>query len=263
MLTSEQLHEFEQTGITQLRGAIAPTAVATMRKALWAELASAHGVRENDRDTWRVAGRPSGFQSLAKRGVFGAMASPTVRAALDDLFGERGWDEPARWGQPLVCFGQPEDWDVPRDHWHLDFAGDPREPLVAVRVFAFLAPLESHGGATLALAGSHRLVRRLCERAGSALRSADAREQLAALDPWLAALESDEGDGRVVRFMEAATLVDGVPLRVVEVRGEAGDVALMRTDVLHAMSSNVRDVPRLVVGQFVTRRGMLRPSEFA
>lgn len=254
VLTTEQLREFEQTGVTLLRAAIAPPAVAAMREALWAELARTRGIRESERETWRTA-RPAGFQALSKRGTFAGMASRAVRGALDDVFGTEGWDEPAHWGQPLVSFPDTQRWELPRASWHLDFAGEPGAPLAAVRVFAFLADVEPRGGATVALAGSHRLVARLAERAGSSLRSADARRQLAALDPWLGALERDEAGDREQRFMERGEVVDGVPLRVVEIRGEAGDVAFMRTDTLHAMSPNASTAPRLVVAQFVTRGG--------
>ena len=254
MFTAEQQSEFEATGIARLPAAIAPPALSAMREALWAELARSHAIREHEPETWREP-RPSGFQALAKRGALAAMASPAVRGALDDVFGTRGWDEPGRWGQPLVCFPESGAWSVPRASWHLDFAGAPAQPLAAVRVFAFLTRLEARGGATLALAGSYRLVQRLAERAGGTLRSSQARRQLAALDPWLAALERDDGCDREQRFMLKGAVVEGVPLRVAELCGEAGDVLLMRTDTLHTMSKNVRAVPRLVVAQFVTRAG--------
>jgi hypothetical protein len=256
VLTAERRREFDETGITRLPGAIAPAELAAMRAALWADLTRRYGIREGEPSSWREL-RPGGFQGLARRGAFAAMASPVVMSALDALFGEGSWDEPARWGQPLVCFPEAPPWELPRTGWHLDLAGSPAQPLVAVRLFALLARLGRCGGATLAVAGSHRLVQRLAERAGGALRSADARSQLAAQHPWLAALAGDASGDRVQRFMQEEAVVGDVRLRVVELLGEAGDVVVMRTDTLHAISKNVRETPRLVVAQFVTRAGAL------
>jgi hypothetical protein len=249
---AEERRAFDETGILVQRSAIGQSAVDAMRAALWAELARAHGMREHEPASWRVA-RPAHFQSLARRGAFSAMASPAVRTALDAAFGARAWDEPSVWGQPLVCFPEQRPWELPRQHWHLDFCGPPEEPLVAVRVFAFLDRVLPRGGGTLAVAGSHRLVETLARRAGRALRSAEARRELAGLDPWLAGIERDANGDRVQRFLRDGAIVDGIPLRVVELCGEPGDVTFMRTDTLHAMAPNALAAPRLVVAQFVTR----------
>ena len=51
--------------------------------------------------------------------------------------------------------------------------------------------------------------------------------------------------------MGAAADVDGVPLRVEEITGEAGDVFLMHPHALHGMASNVLDSPRLALTQTI------------
>jgi Phytanoyl-CoA dioxygenase (PhyH) len=257
MLSADQRRCFDDSGIVTLRGAIDCAAGDAMRAALWAELERRCGLREHDPASWREP-RPAGFQALAKRGAFAAMASPAVRAALDSVFGASGWLEPPRWGQPLVCFPERVAWDVPHASWHLDVCGSPQCPLAAVRVFAFLTRVMPRGGGTAAVAGSHRLVEELARRAGKALRSADARAELAALDPWLAALEARPGADRVRRFMHDGTDVMGVPLRVVELCGEPGDVTLMRADTLHAIAPNTLDTPRFVVAQLVTSAAAAR-----
>jgi hypothetical protein len=254
MWDAETRRSFEADGIATLRGAIAADAVASMRAALWAELSRTHGMREHDPASWRTA-PPAKLQALAKRGAFAAMASPAVRAALDGAFGAGVWGEPTHWGQPLLRFPERVAWEVPHAMWHLDFCGGPGRPLAAIRVFAFLSRVEPRGGGTLAVAGSHRLIEQLAQRAGVALRSADARRQLAAKDPWFAALEQRGAGDRERRFMREGALVGGVPLRVVELCGAPGDVTLMRADTLHAIAPNALAAPRLVVAQFVTPSG--------
>jgi hypothetical protein len=251
MLSAAQRSAFESEGSVQLPGLIPHAQIDAMRACLWSHLARAHGVREHEPASWTTS-RPSRFQELARSGAFAGMHSPALRAALDEVFGAGAWREPVHWGQPLVSFPtQGVAWDVPRQQWHLDASAPPSRRLPAVRVFAFLTSVRPQGGGTLAVTGSHRVVQALALRAGRALRSAEARQQLAACDPWLAALEADDVPERARRFMHEGRVVEGVPLRVVELCGEPGDVVLMRTDTLHAPAPHTLPAPRLVVAQFI------------
>jgi hypothetical protein len=252
VLSAEQRLAFDETGVVHLPAAIAQAATQAMRAVLWRELERTRGMREGDPGSWRES-RPAGLQRLAKRGAFGAMASPALREALDAVFAPDGWDEPPCWGQPLLCFPQRAAWDVPHLAWHLDFPGTPEHSFPAVRVFALLSDVAPGGGGTVVVAGSHRLVERLARRAGAPLRSAEARAQLATEHPWLAALAERDGADRAQRFLRDGATVCGVRLRVLELCGRSGDVVLMRADALHAAAPNAGTSPKLVVAQFVTR----------
>ncbi len=242
-------------GVARLPAAIPRAEVEAMRVRLWLDLTRELGIAEGAPATWTTP-RPTGFQALAREGAFAGMASPALRNALDALFGKRGWQEPPHWGQPLVSFPEPGlAWDVPHRQWHLDGMVAPQPKLGAVRAFSFLTTVAPRGGATVALAGSQRLALALAQNAGRALRSAELRKELAACDPWLAALEADPLPGRVQRFMDEGAVVNGVPLRVIELCGEAGDVILMRPETLHAMAPHVIAAPRFVVAQFIYRAG--------
>jgi hypothetical protein len=90
------------------------------------------------------------------------------------------------------------------------------------------------------------------------------RDSLAA-HPWLRGLwerggnngedGSDGGDGgggsddadRIQRYMNDGTVIDGVPLRVVELTGEPGDVILMRCDCFHVVAPNRLAEPRMML----------------
>ena len=80
------------------------------------------------------------------------------------------------------------------------------------------------------------------------------RASLAA-HPWLRGLwESGDGGDRIRRYMNDGTVVDGVPLRVVELAGEPGDVILMHSDCFHAAAPNRLTEPRMML------TGMVGPN---
>jgi len=258
MLSREQREAFEVGGVVRLPRALPAPDVAAMRARLAAALAAEHGIVLAAPATWRLP-RPTGFQRLTRSGAFAAMRSPALCDALDALFGPGGWDEPRHWGQPLLAFPEPGTrWDVPFRGWHLDLVGGAslaRCP--GVRLFAYLSAVDPRGGGTLAVAGSHRRVAALAGDApASALGgSAGILRRLARGDRWLRALCSSGPCGdRIATFMDAGTTSGGVPLRVVELTGEPGDVVLMDLRVLHAAAPNVRPAPRLVLGQHVYAR---------
>ena len=76
-----------------------------------------------------------------------------------------------------------------------------------------------------------------------------ARQALMRSERWLAALSSDDDTGdRIERFMRSDHHIDDipVPVRVVELTGEPGDVVLGHPWLLHAASPNCGDLPRLM-----------------
>ena len=248
-LTADQAEEYDREGVVRLPGAISPTEAAGMEARLWRRLQARCGAARDKPQTWTVE-RPA--QLTSRVDEFAAMASPKVRAVLDGLLGAGGWKTPTRWGIPLVAFpGFAERWDVPHRNWHLDAQATPEPPRVA-RIFAVLSPSRPGGGGTGYVAGSHRVVRDLARREGHPLRSAEARKLLMAREPWFAALETvREGEDRMERFMHQAGLAAGVPVRVCEMLGEPGDVILMDPLMLHGMTLNVRETPRMMLTEWV------------
>ena len=55
--------------------------------------------------------------------------------------------------------------------------------------------------------------------------------------------ESPDAPDRIRRFMEETTVIDDVPVRVVELTGNPGDAVLCYGGLLHARSFNYADVP--------------------
>jgi hypothetical protein len=244
------MEEFELTGLLRLPGAIPAADTREMRDALWAELARKHGIRRDAPESW-IPGKVSGLQEPERAGAFARMASDALCGALDDLFAPRCWEPPPRWGSPLVTFPSTRGkWNVPNKVWHLDIgAGGVSAGVDEVIVFAILEDLAPGGGATVAVAGSHRLIRKLAAESADEVRSLDARRILARADPWLSDLWSRGGADRIRRYMQEGAIVEKVALRVVELTGDAGDVVIMNPSILHTVADNIRDRPRIVLRQ--------------
>lgn len=254
-LMPEQRRALDERGLVRLPGVIPRAHAQAMADGIWADLARRYRIRRTDPRTWRTE-RPSDFKALQASGVFKAMASPHLVAVLDTLLGREKWARPRHWGQPLVCFPLSYGrWDVPYQSWHLDLPAHPKgQSSKVARVFAILAPLAAQGGGTLVATGSHRIVEALVDERGFEHSSGDVRKRLKARHRWFASLMSRDRDRdreRVARFMDAPTEVDGIQVRVEEIKGEPGDVFLMHPAALHAAAPNVLDTPRLVLAQFI------------
>ena len=244
MLTAAQREEFERTGLLKVAGAIPPADTATMCDRIWAHVRTEHGFERDDRATWAIEERLAGLRTVARGQDFERIGSPAVRGALDGLLGE--WVEPPRWGVLLVNFPRREqtEWDVPLDVWHNDFvpfAGEHR--LRAVQMFVLLNDIRPRGGATLVLTGSHRLVSKYADAAEDGPHPKRMRRSLGSVHPWLRGLW-DGGDDRIQRYMVDGAEVDGVPLRVVELAGRAGDVFFMHCDTFHSAAPELASISR-------------------
>jgi hypothetical protein len=108
--------------------------------------------------------------------------------------------------------------------------------------------VEAGGGGTLQLAGSHRLVERYLEGVPPEKREYKrVRDGFLRSHPWLRALSTaDDDPDRNARFMGGDADIDGLPARVVECTGRAGDVYLTHPWVMHCIAPNARSEPRLM-----------------
>ncbi len=128
--------------------------------------------------------------------------------------------------------------------WHFDIpARGPANGFGALRCLGFVNDVAARGGGTLVVEGSHQLVRALvaASPANDAGQSGDVRRVLAQPSPWFAALSEPGGD-RIRRFMDTGDTIDSV----VELTGAPGEVVLMHPWVLHNISMNVADTPRMM-----------------
>ena len=118
------------------------------------------------------------------------------------------------------------------------------------------------GGGTLILSGSPRLLASqergipADQRRGLDTR---ARERFYRLHPWLMALtgQAPSPADRISAFMDGETIVEGVPLRVVELTGEPGDMVFCHPVMVHCVAPNRGARPRFmrIKTQVLTREG--------
>jgi len=247
------VQHFASHGWMRVDGAFSGEAAVLMRDAVWSALA-ADGMERNRPATWLVE-RPTHLQHLKDHPAFQAMGGERLRAALDAVFEDQSYETPKNWGALFVAFPTTQEWGVPSSGWHIDaHYGGALSPTRGVKTHALLDDIAPRGGATLILSGSHRLVYNWFKAhpPPPGTRSADMRKLLQA-HPYIAELHADgDSSERIARFMERTQEIEGVPLRVVENVGCAGDVILVHPLVLHAATRNNSARPRFLLSGGVT-----------
>jgi Phytanoyl-CoA dioxygenase (PhyH) len=260
-LTPANIQCFERDGYLVVRHAFSPDDAHAMEQRWWQELADAHGIDRDDRSSWR---RLPGDLKAAKRDPLQSrILTGRVRGALDDLLGAGAWPAPRDWGRPLVTFPEPGTWDVPAGQWHWDSPCEPHiDRLRGLFVVSFISSVARRGGGTLILAGSPRLLieqhRQLPagERHGSITTL---RDRFKRSHPWLRGLTglAPSPPDRIAAYMDRETVVDGVPLRVVELTGEPGDMVFCHPAIVHSVAPNRGSRPRFmrIKTQILTHEG--------
>ena len=145
---------------------------------------------------------------------------------------------------PALLFTLPnyDSWSVPYKAWHLDMPRLAPMSCPGVQIFAFINTVESGGGGTVAVAGSHRLLNDGVRMSSAAFRKRLKRE------PYFAELMSATPDDRT-RFVRRPSRVLDVEQQVVEMTGQAGDAYFMDLRLLHTIAPNARKVPRIMLTQ--------------
>ena len=137
-----------------------------------------------------------------------------------------------------------------------------RRPVPPAHPPSFIGPVAPHSGGTLILSGSPRLLiqheRQLpaSQRGGSI---ATLRDRFHRSHPWLMALtgQAPSPADRIAAFMDRETTVDGVPLGVVELTGEPGDMVFCHPVMVHCVAPNRGTRPRFmrIKTQVLTHEG--------
>jgi len=278
--------EFANRGLLRIAGAIEDDDVGRARGRLWREITERFGIRRESPESWfandnKPAGDRRGSRLSAMTPVMRSLRASGVLAPLEtalgesvhDALGHARWVAKPDWYSLLSFPGAPSTWNVPHKSWHAD------EPVAAghslpwtVFAFVFLAPVSPRGGgATVVVSGSHRCAERLAHTHGRkdttlvAAFADDNRELvtadelrvlaptetvglLAQADPWFETLVSPGSPAeRIDTLMNRGTDVDGIPVQVVELTGNPGDVILLDPRCLHSVSVNTSGLPREVL----------------
>jgi hypothetical protein len=260
-LTSSDIQRFQRDGYVVVRQAFSHADSLAMERQWWRELADAHDIRRDDRSSWRQI---QGDLKAAKRDRLQAgILTERARGVFDDLLGKGAWPPPRNWGRSLVTFPEPGSWELPTRHWHWDNPCELHlDHPTALFVVSFIGSVAPRGGGTLILSGSPRLLIQQ-ERRISASQRCDsiARlwERFHRSHPWLLALtgQAPSPADRIAAFMDQETIVDGVPLRVVELTGEPGDMVFCHPVMVHCVAPNRGTRPRFmrIKQQVLTHEG--------
>jgi ectoine hydroxylase-related dioxygenase (phytanoyl-CoA dioxygenase family) len=254
MLTDQQVSEFERDGLLPLPRAVPPPTALAMRDRLWGFLSVIHGRQRDDPTTWKPIDGRTRFKTLMRTDAFHELGEHLAEP-ISDLLGSGVWNRPDHWGHPLVTFPNPDgEWVIPASGWHVDSSGWSSGKVPGLVAFTFLDDVRPHGGGTLVMPGSHRITWQLCQRAGGFMKTGEMKAVLAGEYPWFADLwrrQSVEHRGRLGRYLEDGTIVEGTHVRVAEICGRSGDVVLMNQRVFHVAGPNSLDKPRMMLSDFI------------
>ena len=161
----------------------------------------------------------------------------------------------------MVTFPFPnpdQAWVLPHHLWHVDFhyAIPTSGPPFGLKEFALFGDIGPRGGGTLLISRSHRMVAEFLLEQPEALRRDFRRTRLRFMGrhPWLAELARPGTEpSRTRRFMDHDTDVNRITARVVELTGQAGDVALSHPWVVHHVAPNTSERPRFMRAQSLCR----------
>ncbi len=249
-LTSADIQRFDRDGYVVVRQAFSRADGLAMERRWWQELEKTHNIRSGDRASWRQL--PGDLKAAKHDPIQARILTETVRGVFDDLLGKGAWQPPRDFGRAIVTFPEPGVWEVPTRLWHWDNPCDlhldhPR----ALFVVSFIGSVAPRGGGTLILSGSPRLLiqqeRRIPaeQRRGSI---ATLRDRFHRSHPWIMALTGQVPSpaDRIAAFMDEETIVEGVPVRVVELTGEPGDMVFCHPVMVHCVSPNRGTRPRFM-----------------
>ena len=182
--------------------------------------------------------------------AFRAVGSARVLGAIETALEGQAYEKPKNWGALFLAFPSDQKWNLPCGGWHADANySSALSPPAGVRTHALFGDVIARAGATLIVSGSHRLVHGYFKDhpPPPGARGADCRKLLLG-HPYLRDLHTDGFyDERVARFIGRAEEHDGIPLRVVENTGQAGDVILLHPLVLHVAAPNTGTAPRFLL----------------
>lgn len=203
MLTATQRKTFEESGHLCIKGAIPKEDVAGMCNRIWT-LLERKGIQRDDPDSWTIE-KPKIQSGWAECGALDLCRSDLVRQTVTDLVASSNWAfGPRKKITVLVDFPNTVRW-VP-NRWHLDGPAGPLHYAFAVSVFCILGPLKAKGGGTLALTGSHQIVRDIVANIKKdRLSSGDIIRRLARSEPWFNDIRSGECSHERERLMEGTT----------------------------------------------------------
>ncbi|EYC49707.1 hypothetical protein AZ34_00590 [Hylemonella gracilis str. Niagara R] len=218
-MTPEQTQFFRDRGYHCLRGFYGQATMEPLRRHVLDELKRLR-IWASGRKLSRTLDDIPHFQQIGRlaqmvhkpRDFQNRLIAPELVAAMCALAGtELVSAQDAQW---LLSLPHQADWSLSGLNWHVDVDGGAQaKRLPGVQAFVLLDDVAPRGGATLAIAGSHR-------------------------DPGVRTWLQQGGD--------AGQQLRARGLELLEMSGQGGDVYLMDMRLVHTPSINAAKVPRMM-----------------
>jgi hypothetical protein len=248
---------FLERGWVRIDGAFPAGAAAAIRSMTWDAIERQTSMRRDDPSTWTLPW-PDHLDHLKGRPELRAIDTPRVRGAIDEVLGTGDWVAGKGWGANFVVMPSGEPFDVAgtASTWHVDWAYDaPLDPPPAAQVITLYGDVAPGAGGMQIIEGSHRVVAAYAAANDLPAKHAARRKAIMGSDPWLRALaQAAPPAERIQRFMTDGATIGGVPVRVVECAGSAGDVYLIHPLTFHCRPTNAGAQPRFMLSTFARLR---------
>ncbi len=253
-LSPEQLKQFADAGVVKLEGLLAPSVTQTLLDEIQAG-ASEHGMYRDGDWHCEPAAWPAAAPDWAKKATQDALPSvetEIIQSVVDQLMAGIPQHRNYQSAQLLFTLPNGPQWTVPHSMWHLDMPRLNDGSMPGVQMFAMIDDVLPGGGGTLVVAGSHRLI-----NDEGYVKLKEVKKKLLKYDFFEQLLSADDSIDRNA-FLSPGMQADEVALQVIELCGSRGDVFFTDLRVLHTLSRNAREQPRIMA----TRRFHSTAAEF-
>lgn len=254
LLAPELQDSFQKSGVTLLKGAYPSAFVDELREKVYEQLAS-HNIHTCDPASWQaIEGRSlSRLLKNISRAIPGLKKLYTdemrhvAELLLDTKDGIREMRPSFLLTPPNSLMGtNVECWHVPATLWHADSPRFPENKPLGLRMFLYLNDVRKHGGGTLMVLGSHKL-----GAEGRHLSSKRLKRKLNKHNYFRTLWNKGNHDADAL--IDQEVVVEGENVKLTEMTGDAGDLLLWDSRLLHNFSPNLSDHPRMLVqGTFMS-----------
>lgn len=240
MLTQHQIATFKIKGLLRLEKFLPIEVVRSTQEFIY-QLAEKEGAWRGG--SWQLSAtseRPKFTKPMHKEEL-NILETPELLATIDILVNGQKLRDRRYFPALLFTLPQNNPWKM-LPGWHTDAPRQPHTENSGVQMFTFLDTVLPRGGGTLVVSGSHRLVNE-----GKLISSKDITTRLKKYDYFQVLLSKKQPNPE--KFLTTAGKADGVDLQVVELHGNPCDVILMDLRVLHTLSTNTANRPRVMATQ--------------
>ncbi len=255
ILSPKEKLSFMENGFLHMKGLLPASYVERMLIEIWDELDELFGIKREDRSTWRMP--PHSLRKAKYSKTDRELFNSDFSKVINELLGHSQWNEPKSWGGFLIDFPDESksEYRLHKKMWHWDYEFH-RPRLDGLLIFTFFSNAGPKGGGTLIIQGSHILLEKHRASLSESERNqkhSHQRRRILQTHPYFQEMCSPKYNetSRNRVFMKQPWIHKGIPLQIVELLGEPGDVVFCHPHLIHAPSGiNTSDEPRIMRSKF-------------